>query len=360
MNESTRSTTWAKESVRSPETTRLAQMGKIFGYTKGLHATHLIDLGVKLGLFGALAEAPAGLSPDSLASKRGLHPQYARVWCETACALELLDYDPNAGFRLAPFMDEILGQPDGTYYLGGMPDTHLLVGRDYARYPALFRSGGVFPYQEHDAAFLQSVANATRSLPRMFLDAVMPRLPGLRARLEAGAAILDIGCGGGCAVVEFAERFPKVRCVGIDVEPNSIRMAQELIRSRGLGARVEARLVGGDAWPAEIAGSFDLVTTFLVLHEIRPELKAAVLGQCVRALRSGGQLLLFDERYPTGPAELRDPAQIYAVMAQWYELTWGNVINTREEIQALLAQHGLRVADETSLSRFYIVTAERT
>jgi cyclopropane fatty-acyl-phospholipid synthase-like methyltransferase len=350
---------WASEAVASPETTRQAQMGKVFGYLKGLHATHLMDVGAKLGLFERLAANPDGLPPDRLAAETGLHPPSARVWCEAACALELLDYDPATGYRLAPFMDELLGQPGATYYLGRFPETHLQVARDYARYPELFRSGEVFPYQAHDGAFFASVAEGLQTLPRMFLDAVVPKLPDLAARLEGGAAILDVGCGGGYAIVEFAERFPGVRCVGIDVEPNSVGLARELIRARGLEDRVEARLVEGASWPADLDGAFDLVTTFLVLHEIRPDLKEAVIGRCARALRPGGQVLIFDERYPSRPGELRDAAQVYAVMAQWYEVTWGNIINTREEIHALLTGQGLGIVDETSLSRFYIVTAEK-
>ena len=34
---------------------------------------------------------------------------------------------------------------------------------------------------------------------------------------------------------------------------------------------------------------------------------------------------------------------LLAVMAQWYEVTWGNIVNTREEIHALLEQQGLRL-----------------
>jgi cyclopropane fatty-acyl-phospholipid synthase-like methyltransferase len=147
--------------------------------------------------------------------------------------------------------------------------------------------------------------------------------------------------------------------VGIDVEPHSIQLAQEFIRAQGVQERVEARLVEGTSWPVELRGSFDLVTTFLVLKEIHPEQKDAVLKLCMEMLRPGGQLLLFDERYPSTPAELRDPSQFYAVMAQWYELTWGNIVSTREEIHALLARPGLQIVDETSLSRFYIVTAQK-
>jgi SAM-dependent methyltransferase len=334
-------------------------MGKVFGYLKGLHATFLMDFGTKMGLFARLAEEPGGLSSDLLAASLNLHPPYVRQWCDTACALELLDYDPSSGYRLAPFMDEVLGEPEGTYYVGKFPSVHLLLARDYARYPELFRTGGIYAYQDHDDVFFRGIAEGLRTLPRMFLDGVMPSLPKLQQRLQAGAAVLDVGCGGGHAIVEFAERYPNCRCLGIDVEETSIRIAQELIRSRGLDERVEARLVDAPSLPAEYEGAFDLVTTFLVLHEIVPDLKEAVLRQCAHALRPGGQLLIFDERYPSSPAELRDSAQIFAVMAQWYELTWGNIVNTREEIRGLLEQQNLEIVDESSLSRFYIVTAEK-
>jgi SAM-dependent methyltransferase len=333
-------------------------MNKVFGYLKGLHAAHLMDVGTRLELFGRLAQTN-GMTPGALATALGLNPDYVRLWCEAACGLELLDYNTEVGYRLAPFMDEILGRPDATYYLGRFPEVHLLVARDYARYPELFQTGGTFPYQEHDRAFLNGVAQGLQTLPRQFIDAVLPKLPALQATLDAGASVLDVGCGGGFALVEFAERFPNVRCSGIDLEPISIQMAQELIHSRGMTGRVEAQLVGGDALPPHFVGAFDLVTMFLVLHEIRPDLKPAVLKQCAEALRPGGQLLIFDERYASGPAELRDPFVIFTVMAQWYEMTWGNRINTRAEIHDLLAQEGFRVLDETSLSRFYIVTAEK-
>ena len=81
---------WSREAVVSHDTTRQAQMGKIFGYTKGLHAVHLIAIGARLGLFERLAASAAGLTPDALAAAAGLHPPYIQLWCEAACALELL------------------------------------------------------------------------------------------------------------------------------------------------------------------------------------------------------------------------------------------------------------------------------
>jgi SAM-dependent methyltransferase len=354
-----RNPSWQNDSAETGETSRIAQMNKVFGYLKGLHATHLMDLGRRLGLFEKLAASGSGITVGALAEKAGLQAEYTRVWCESACALELLDYSPNDGYRLAPFMDELLADTKATYYLGGFPSLHLIMARDYALYPALFRNGKTHPYQEHDQEFLEAVATALGTLPRIFIDAVLPKLPKLEASLASGARILDVGCGGGHAIVEFARRYPGVRCVGIDLEPNSVRLAGELIVASGLSDRVEVRLIEAGSWPEDLGGSFDLVTTFLVLHEIEPGLKDTVIANCVEALKPGGQLLVFDERYPTGPAELRDPTQIYAVMAQWYETTWGNVVNTGGEIHDLLERQQLTVTGETSLSRFYIVTAQK-
>jgi hypothetical protein len=46
-------------------------------------------------------------------------------------------------------------------------------------------------------------------------------------------------------------------------------------------------------------------------------------------------------------------------VAQWFELTWGNVINSRSEILDLVARAGRRPGPEAELSRFRIVTALR-
>lgn len=355
-----RASRWAEESVISPETTPPEQMAKVFGHLKGLHATYLINLGVRLGLFELLAERPEGLASDALAAELGLNARYTRLWCETACALELLDYDPAAGYRLAPGVEAVLGRPGGAAYVGEFPAAHLQVARDYERYERAFRSGETHPYGDHDEPFLRSVAEATRVLPRMFIDAVLPQLPDLNAALREGVDILDVGCGAGHALVELASTFELSRCVGLDVDPVSVGMAERLIEVRpDLGGRVAARVADGAALPDDLAGQFDLVTMFLVLHEVDPAAKLDLLRECHRALRPGGKLMLFDERYPDGPSELRDPTQIFAVMAQWYEAVWGNILDDRATIRANLEDAGFGVEHEVGLSRFYIVTATR-
>jgi len=325
---------------------------RIFGYLRGLHATYYLDLGIRMGLFSALASRPR--SAEDLAGDLGLHPPYVRGFCEMGHHLEILDREGET-YRLAPEMERLLASPDDTYFLGGFPRVHLDVAEDYRLYPDLFRTGAVHSYQEHPAGFLQDVAGASRSLPRMFLDVAARNLPDLMRHLEAGGRVLDVGCGAGHALATLADRFPSLTGVGIEIEPVSADMARALLRTRGLDRRVEVR----SAWEpaADFADAFDVVTQFLVLHEIRPELKDDVLARCARALRPGGTLVLFDEAYPEDDVTARDPIRGFAVVAQWFELTWGNVINTRSEILELVARAGLRAGPEAELSRFRIITA---
>ena len=354
-----RADAWGKESIRSEESSLQDQMGKVFGFLKGYHATYVLSVGRNLGLFEAIHASGGGVQPNRLADQLGLNRRYVQLWCETACSLELLDYDPKSGFGFAPEMDRLLGDTSSPFFVGSFPDVHRNVGRDYEDYPERFRTGKVVPYQDHDLQMLESVALATVSLPRMFIELVLPKLPGLRARLEEGCRLLDMGCGGGSAIVEFARQFPSVECTGVDLETKSIELAKDLIRESDLSERVRAVLVDGAELPAEMEAQFDVVTSFLVLHEIHPEKKDAVLSHCARALRPGGELLLFDEQYPGAPSEIRDQNLSFSVIAQWFEMTWGNVVNTKPEIHAMLRKSGFEIVEETNLSRFYVVVAKK-
>ena len=103
------------------------------------------------------------------------------------------------------------------------------------------------------------------------------------ARLE-GAAVLDVGCGGGILAEAMAQRGAKV--TGIDLSEKALKVAQlHLLESR-LEVRYED--VSAETYAATHAGEFDVVTCMELLEHV-PE-PAAMVAACARLVRPGGQV----------------------------------------------------------------------
>jgi SAM-dependent methyltransferase len=333
------------------------QVSRLYDLIAGYHVTNLIEVAREVGVWEAITADP-GTDSDTLAARLGIDPVYSYVLCQTAFAFGLLEREKGGGWRMAPHMDAILGDPDSTFYLGRAARVHLMLGgEDYPDLAERLRTGRVVPYQHHSDALIKEIGDSLSSLPRIFVDLVLPRLPALGARLTAGARVLDLGCGAGWAIVELANRFPASRIDGVDIEPRSVELAKERIAAQGLAERCAAWLIGPEGLTGEAV--YDVITMFLVVHEIGPAIRDTVLAAAARALTPGGSLVVFDEAYPETDQALSTMPTRFSAVAQWYEMTWGNRINTATELRAKCARAGLTVADETTFSRFTIMVAEK-
>ena len=117
---------------------------------------------------------------------------------------------------------------------------------------------------------------------------VVPLVPGLGERLEAGIDVIDIGCGCGHAINVLAKAFPSSRFHGLDMSDEGIAAARAEATAWGLG---NVRFEVGDATSLS-AASFDLITAFDVIHDLaRP---ADVLAAVNAALRPDGLFLMVD------------------------------------------------------------------
>jgi SAM-dependent methyltransferase len=324
-----------------------SQAARIFAWRRGFNAMHLIDLGIRLDLFKAIAEPP-GATARSVAERLGLHVPYVSAWCTTACSFELLDVDEEQRFRLAPHMNEILANSGHPRYLGGYVQLGTqFATEDYRLAPDAFRSGSVVPFQGRSNEFAQLVAQTLVGVNAMVARKLLPGLTGIPEKLGAGGAVLEIGCGTGTLLVQIAKMFPAVRCTGVDIDPTGLAIAREAVLRAGFADRVD--IVEGDVGSAVQGDAFDVVLMVEVLHEISPALRPAVLRGCATALRTGGWLLIVDETYPSTLTEARKKEFLFPVQTGLEELLWGNVVPTREEQHCLLQDAGFTGRIDRSL-----------
>lgn len=336
-----------------------AHWQRLFGYLLGNQAAWVIDVGLKAGLFRAVADAgPDGISEDELASQLTYFPRYVAVWCRAAYAFALIEWNEDAGYTITPEMAQLLLDPADPQFMGGRVQFYTALYQDYLAFPESLRTGRVWPRSEHDPWLLEALKNLTKPDAVVLTEHVLPQAPAALARLEAGGVLLEIGPGGGYALAHFARRFPTARVTGLEFDLPSIELARKSVAEAGVADRVEIR--HGDANQLDDEDVYDLVVMNIVLHETGgPSEYLNVLQRSRRALKRGGSVLVSELPYPDSPAAYRvNP--IYQALAgvQIHEAQVGCGAITQNQLRQLLTDAGfsnIRVAEHPLPTRFIML-----
>lgn len=273
------------------------QYDKAFDYLLGHLAITIAGIGLRAGLLDELRRRNDGASAAGLAGDLGYDTHAVEVWCQSAYAFELLDLDEAARYRLAPYMDAILLEPQDPAYMGGRVRIANLSHHDAEAYLGFLRTGRPVARSEHSSEMLALVADSSTADAPIITDEVLPRVPAAISRLEAGGRLLDLGAGAGNHVAHYANRFPNARIVGLESDEPSVALAESTVSRSGLSDRVT--IVHADAADLDEESAYDVVTMNLVLHEVGDETaQAEVLQRVRRALRPGGVIVVVELPYP--------------------------------------------------------------
>lgn len=114
----------------------------------------------------------------------------------------------------------------------------------------------------------------------------------LEVQMPAEFVALDLACGPGAISQRLLERFPKARCVAVDMDPVLLAIGTGALGDMNSRLRwVEADLMAYD-W-IELLGEtlFDAVLTTTALHWLPPHCLLQVYKQLGQLVRPGGVLL---------------------------------------------------------------------
>jgi ubiquinone/menaquinone biosynthesis C-methylase UbiE len=118
-------------------------------------------------------------------------------------------------------------------------------------------------------------------------------------------AILDLGCGFGKSTWPLKRAFPDAEVTGIDLAAPCLRKARDRANAQDLAITFRQADCQATGLPT---GSFDLVTSTMLIHEMPRPALVATLREAARLLAPGG-LLRFLDFTRTGDA-FRDLAMI--------------------------------------------------
>jgi 2-polyprenyl-3-methyl-5-hydroxy-6-metoxy-1,4-benzoquinol methylase len=97
--------------------------------------------------------------------------------------------------------------------------------------------------------------------------------------------ILDIGCSAGASTVTMAKQFPQAEIHGIDVSSSMVRCAHALAVALDLPIHYHQMDATSTTFPD---GSFDLIVSDIVFHELPNPIRRKVILECGRLLSPEG------------------------------------------------------------------------
>ena len=192
-------------------------------------------------------------------------------------------------------------------------------------------SGGSEWDEQSDAALLAQGRSSAQAAP-LFAQRVFSQLEGLNDRFaEPGARMLDVGVGTAAMAAAFAETFPNLTVVGIDVMPRVLNLAANVVAASPAKDRLQLRQQDVATLGDHHEEGFDLI--WIPAPFVPEEPLRAGIARLPRALRTGGWAMIGHGKFGADPVE--DAINAFKTVA------WGGTALDDAAAEALLTEAGL-------------------
>jgi len=265
-------------------------LGHIVGDAGAAMSGALVVVGDRLGLYRALNDGGPATAAE-LAGRSGTAERYVQEWLDANAAGGYLTYDPaTRRYTLPPEQAAVLADESSPAFATGLFQVIQACWSAVPRIEARFRTGGGLAWGEQDACLFEGTERFFRSgYVGNLVSSWIPALDGVKAKLEQGILVADVGCGHGASTLLMAEAFPRSTFVGFDSHRGSIETARRRARAAGLEGRVRFDEASATGFPGS---GYKLVAVFDALHDMEDPAGAA--RQVRRSLADDGTWLIVE------------------------------------------------------------------
>src|SRR5437016_10267610 len=180
-------------------------VGKVVEQSSATMTARLGAVGDRLGLFKDLAsEGPA--TSAELASRTNLNERYLREWLGGMATAGYLNYDgATKRFSLPAEHASVLAQENGPFFVGGIYQMVPAQAGVFDQVVSAFRSGGGVSQSQYNDMMWDGLERFTSTwFENLLLQQWIPAMPDVKALLERGCELADVGCGRGRGLIKLA------------------------------------------------------------------------------------------------------------------------------------------------------------
>ncbi len=255
-------------------------------------AAKVLHSGVTLGVFGALAEGPAGA--DHVVATTGLHRRMAADFLDALAGLGLLERSGDQ-YSNTPLAQAYL-VPGTATYLGGFVElTNETLYSTWGRLTEALTTGTPQHLDPDKGGFVGDKHNDPEKMKRFFagLDAYSDRMgTELAGRIDWSrhSSFVDLGGARGNLASVLVNEHPHLKAGVFDLERTRPLFTEHTTRL-GLADRIE--FTGGDFFTDSIPKA-DVIVLGHILHGFDTDRRQELLRRVYASVNPGGQILVYD------------------------------------------------------------------
>ncbi|MBV8758653.1 MAG: class I SAM-dependent methyltransferase [Deltaproteobacteria bacterium] len=279
-------------------------LGKVVGDVGSAMSAALVVLGDRLGLWRAMAKAGQPVSPAELAKRTETTERYVREWLNAMAASGYIQYcTETKTYLLPPEAAEALANPESPAFVPGLFQVTAAMWAAESKIAANFKTGAGLEWGHQHPCLFEGTERFFRSgYLGNLIQAWLPALNGVTAKLERGARVADVGCGVGASTIIMAKAYPRSHFWGFDYHAGSIELARQRAKEAGVADRVHFEVAKATDFPGE---GYDLVAHFDCLHDLEDPVGAAKRAR--EAVASDGTWLIVEPFAGDRPEQNHNP-----------------------------------------------------
>jgi 2-polyprenyl-3-methyl-5-hydroxy-6-metoxy-1,4-benzoquinol methylase len=269
----------------------------------------MISIGHRAGLFDTMSQLDFATSA-AIARHAQLNERYVREWLGAMVTGGVVDYSAESKtYRLPAAHAAFLTRLAGADNMGVFFQYAAVMGEVEDAILKCFKAGGGVPYSQYHRFHEVMAEDSGQSVLSSLESHILPLVPGLVEKLNAGIKMLDVGCGSGRILNKLATLFPQSHFTGMDLSSEAIANAQAQASHLDLPNVNFIIKDLSDFHHTAPVDHYDFITTFDAIHDQGQPLH--VLQGIHRALKKDGIYLMQDisgtshleedKNHPLGP-----------------------------------------------------------
>lgn len=200
-----------------------------------------------------------------------------------------------------------------------------------------FQTGGYLTEESAELYDMQVEVLFSGTANAMRRQCLVPIAEYMSGKDQRKLNLLDVACGTGRFVRFVKQAFPRLAVTASDLSAAYLEEARAHLKPyRG----IDYKVAKAESLPFA-DGSFDIVTSIYLFHEVPPPVRREIAREFARVLKPGG-LLVFMDSLQTGDTPEFD-AMLESFPANFHEPFYRSYL--REDLRRIFTEAGLQVID---------------